>query len=109
MTKMNDAFVASSKAYAGTMADPYPRYKEQREQRVVYEGDRVPELGAPSLAAGRTGDLDVFTCRGHEVCSKALVVAETYSSVIYKEAFGGVMGDPVILYQDGEEHRAHRA
>lgn len=109
MTKMNDAFVALSKAYAGTMADPYPRYKELREQGPVYQGDLVSELGVPSLVAGRTGDRKVFTFLGHEICSKALLDPETYSSVIYKEAFGGVMGDPVILYQEGEEHRAHRA
>ncbi|KJS09440.1 MAG: hypothetical protein VR73_02340 [Gammaproteobacteria bacterium BRH_c0] len=109
MTKMNDAFVALSKAYAGTMTDPYPRYKELREKNVVYEGDLVSELGVPSLVAGRTGDRKVFTFLGHEICSKALLDPATYSSVIYKEAFGGVMGDPVILYQEGDEHRAHRS
>jgi cytochrome P450 len=109
MTKMNEAFVALSKAYAGTMADPYPRYKELREQSVVYQGDLVSELGVPSLVAGRTGDRKVFTFLGHEICSRALLDPATYSSVIYKEAFGGVMGDPVILYQEGDEHRAHRS
>lgn len=109
MTKMNEAFVALSKAYAGTMTDPYPRYKELREQSVVYQGDLVSELGVPSLVAGRTGDRKVFTFLGHEICSRALLDPATYSSVIYKEAFGGVMGDPVILYQEGDEHRAHRS
>lgn len=109
MTKMNEAFVAISKAYAGSMTDPYPRYKELREQSVVYQGDLVAELGVPSLVAGRTGNRQVFTFLGHEICSNALLDPATYSSVIYKEAFGGVMGDPVILYQEGDEHRAHRS
>lgn len=105
---INAAFVALSKAYTGNLADPYPKYKELREQGVVYEGDLVAELGVPSLVAGRTGDRKVFTFLGADICTKALLDPETFSSKVYEEAFGGVMGDKVVLFMDGEEHRFYR-
>jgi cytochrome P450 len=105
---INAAFVALSKAYTGKLADPYVKYKELREQGPVYQGDLVAELGVPSMVAGRTGDRKVFTFLGGELCSRALLDTETYSSKVYEEAFGGVMGDKVVLFLDGEEHRFYR-
>jgi len=106
--KMNEAFVALSKAYAGKLNDPYPLYAEKRAQGGVYDGDLVAELGVPSMVAGRNGERRVFCFMSHEVISKALLDTETFSSDIYEEAFGGVMGEKVVLFLKGEEHRKFR-
>lgn len=106
--KMNEAFVALSKAYAGKLNDPYPLYAEKREEGAVYDGDLIAELGVPSMVAGRTGDRRVFCFLSQEVTSKALLDPETYSSDVYEEAFGGVMGEKVVLFLKGNEHRKFR-
>jgi cytochrome P450 len=106
--KVNDAFVALSKAYAGKLDDPYPLYIERRSECPVYDGDLVAELGVPSMVAGRSGERRVFCLLGHEVIAKALLDSETFSSDIYEEAFGGVMGEKVVLFLKGEEHRRFR-
>lgn len=106
--KINEAFVALSKAYAGKLDDPYPLYAKHRAKSGVYQGDLVAELGVPSMVAGRTGDRKVFCFLSHEVISKALLDSETYSSEIYEEAFAGCMGEKVVLFLKGEEHRRFR-
>lgn len=106
--KMNEAFVALSKAYAGKLDDPYPLYKQHREKCAVYQGDLVAELGVPSMVAGPTGDRPVFCFLSHEAVSTALLDSETYSSDAYEECFGGVMGEKVVLFLKGEEHRKFR-
>lgn len=107
-SKINEAFVALSEAYAGNLDNPYPVYAEHREKCPVYDGDLIASFGVPSMVAGRDGNRRVFCLLGHEVVSRALMDSETFSSEIYREAFGGVMGDPVILYLQGREHRFHR-
>ncbi|MFA7553662.1 MAG: cytochrome P450 [Spongiibacteraceae bacterium] len=106
--KINEAFVALSKAYAGKLDDPYPLYAQHRAKGGVYQGDLIAELGVPSMVAGRTGDRPVFCFLTHEVISKALLDSETYSSDIYEEAFAGCMGEKVVLFLKGEEHRRFR-
>ena len=106
---INSAFVALSKAYAGNLSDPYPTYAKLRAKCPVYEGDLVAELGVPSLVAGRQGNRKVFCLLGDEVIRQALLDPDTFSSDIYEEAFGGVMGDPVVLYLKGDAHRKYRA
>lgn len=105
---INAAFVALSKAYAGNMDDPYPLYAKHREKGSVYDGDLVAELGVPSMVAGRSGERRVFCFLEHETISKALLDNDTFSSEIYEEAFGGVMGEKVVLFLKGDEHRRFR-
>jgi cytochrome P450 len=106
---INSAFVALSKAYAGNLSDPYPTYAKLRAKCPVYEGDLVAELGIPSMVAGRQGNRKIFCLLGDEVIRQALLDPDTFSSDIYEEAFGGVMGDPVVLYLKGDAHRKYRA
>lgn len=106
---ISTAFVTLSKAYAGKLKDPYPTYAELRARSPVYQGDLVAELGVPSMVAGRNAGRPVFCLLGDEVVRTALMDADTFSTEIYREAFGGVMGDPVVLYLKGEEHRKYRA
>lgn len=106
--EMNAAFVALSKAYAGKLDDPYPLYAEHRAKSAVYQGDIVAELGVPSMVTGPNGDRQVFCFLTHEVISKALLDPETYSSDVYEECFGGVMGEKVVLFLKGDEHRKFR-
>jgi cytochrome P450 len=107
-TKINHAFVEISKAYAGTMADPYPLYKELLQRSPVYDGDLVADFGVPSLAAGRDGKRRVFCLLGYDVVSKALIDTETFSTEVWREAFDGALGDPILLYMKGDEHRLNR-
>lgn len=106
--EMNAAFVALSKAYAGKLADPYPLYAEHRAKSAVYQGDLIAELGVPSMVTGPKGDRQVFCFLSHDVVSKALLDSETYSSDVYEECFGGVMGEKVVLFLKGDEHRKFR-
>src|SRR5690606_41150463 len=105
---INDAFVSLSKAYAGNLADPYPLYKKLLAQSPVYDGDLVADFGVPSLAAGRDGKRRVFCLLGSEVVTKALMDPELFSTEIWREAFGGVLGDPVLLCMKGPEHKFSR-
>ena len=105
---MNAAFVALSKAYAGKLDDPYPLYAEHRAKSSVYKGDLIAELGVPSMVSGPTGERQVYCFLTHEVISKALLDPETYTSDAYEECFGGVMGEKVVLFLKGDEHRKFR-
>ncbi|MDB6062237.1 MAG: hypothetical protein JWM78_2340 [Verrucomicrobiaceae bacterium] len=105
---INQAFVSLSKAYAGNLGDPYPLYKKLRDQSPIYDGDLVADFGVPSLAAGRDGKRKVFCLLGNEVVTKALMDPELYSTEVWREAFGGVLGDPVLLYMKGPEHKFSR-
>jgi cytochrome P450 len=106
--KINDAFVALSQAYTGNMDDPYPLYAKRRAEHAVYDGDLIAELGVPSMVAGRSGDRRVFCLMSQDCISKALLDTETFSSGIYEEAFGGVMGEQVVLFLKGDDHRRFR-
>lgn len=105
---INQAFVALSKAYAGNLGDPYPLYKKLLAQSPVYDGDLVADFGVPSLASGRDGKRKVFCLLGNEVVTKALMDTELFSTEIWREALGGVLGDPVLLYMNGAEHKFGR-
>jgi cytochrome P450 len=106
--EVNAAFVALSEAYMGKMDDPYPLYAKRRAENPVYDGDLVAELGVSSMVAGRAGDRKVFCFLAHDIISKSLLDTETYSSKIYEEAFAGVMGEKVVLFLEGDEHRRYR-
>lgn len=106
--KMNAAFVSLSKAYAGNLDDPYPLYRQLREKSAVYDGDLVADFGVPSLAAGRDGKRKVYCLLSYDAASKALLDPDTWSTEIWREAFDGVLGDPVLLYLSGDVHRYHR-
>lgn len=105
----NSGFVALTEAFTGKLENPYPTYAALRAKSPVYDGDLVAELGVPSLVAGRAGTRKVFCLLGDEVARQALMDVETFSTEIYREAFNGIMGDPVVLYLQGEAHRKYRS
>ncbi|MDB6062745.1 MAG: eryK [Verrucomicrobiaceae bacterium] len=105
--ELSKAFVALSLQYAGTCADPYPVYAEKRHNTPVFEGDLPREMGVPSIAAGVGPDRKMFTLLKYADVHAALVDSETFTTEPYREVFGPVQGE-IILMMGGTEHRFWR-
>jgi cytochrome P450 len=80
----------------------HERLREAREQHRVMIGNPFAELTAVQV-----GDLGV-TVLGHEECQTVLTHPDTFSSSIYDQIMGPVMG-VTLLELEGAEHRASRA
>jgi cytochrome P450 len=106
--ELSKAFVALSTQYAGNCADPYPIYAEKRATTPVYEGDLPRDLGVPSIAAGVKPGRKMFTLLKYADIQAALMDSETFTTEPYREVFGPVQGE-IILMMDGPEHKFWRA
>jgi cytochrome P450 len=88
----------------GTIRDPYPALHELRRESPVHVGPidlgEGAELADPSMPAP-------VTVLGFDEVVQVLRDGETYSSAIYGEVVGMVMGR-TILQMDEPEHRAVR-
>lgn len=73
-----------------------------REQHRVMVGN--PFANTIKAASAGAGDL---TALGYDECAVVLGDAETYSTSLYADIMGTVMGR-TMLQMDGPEHRAHR-
>ncbi len=80
----------------------HERLREAREQHRVMIGNPFAELSAVQV-----GDLWV-TVLGHEECQTVLTHPDTFSSSIYDQIMGPVMG-VTLLELEGAQHRASRA
>ncbi len=96
-----DAIEASG-AVAGDFRDPYPELAERRQATPIQRGDFIPDI--PRDPDGP----DVFTVYSCELVSQVLRDNRRFSSQIYSEVMGPVMGHS-ILEMDEPEHRLHRA
>ncbi len=89
----------------GTIRDPYPLLHELRRQSPVHTGPidvgEGTEIGDPSKPAPIT----VF---GYDEVVQVLRDNETFSSVVYEDVMGMVMGR-TVLAMDEPEHRQVRA
>jgi cytochrome P450 len=88
----------------GTIRDPYPALRTLRRESPVHAGPI--DLGEGAEIADPTRPTPV-TVLGYEECVQVLRDSETYSSTIYGEVMGTVMGR-TILQMDDPEHRAIR-
>jgi cytochrome P450 len=93
-------------AVASDVVDPHPIFAEALRQAPVHRGP-LPffEDAGTALDLAPTG---VFTVYGYPEASQVLRDDATFSSSVYGEIMGIVMGR-TILEMDGQEHRLHRA
>ncbi len=89
----------------GTIRDPYPRLHELRRQSPVHAGPIDMGEGADDADPSRPPPITVF---GFEEVVQVLRDNETYSSVVYADVMGPVMGR-TVLQMDEPEHRQIRA
>lgn len=96
-----DAIEASAMV-AGDFRDPYPDLAAARERHAIQRGDFIPDI--PRDPDGPQS-FTVYSC---ELVSQVLRDNHHFSSQIYAEMMGPVMGHS-ILEMDEPEHRIHRA
>jgi cytochrome P450 len=89
----------------GTVRDPYPRMHELRRQSPVHTGPIDMGEGAEEADPSRPAPVTVF---GFEEVVQVLKDNETYSSAVYEDVMGMVMGR-TVLQMDEPEHRQIRA
>jgi cytochrome P450 len=80
----------------------HERLREARQRHPVIWGNPFAEA-----SSGQAGDLGV-TVLGYDECQTVLTHPDTFSSSIYREVMGPVMGR-TLLELEGAEHRASRA
>src|SRR5580658_7897009 len=89
----------------GNIRDPYPRLHELCRESPVHTGPIDMGEGADLADPSRPPPVTVF---GFEEVVQVLRDNETYSSNVYTDVMGLVMGR-TILEMDEPEHRMHRA
>jgi cytochrome P450 len=89
----------------GTIRDPYPRLHEMCRESPVHTGPIDLGEGADPLDPSRPPPVTVF---GFDEVVQVLRDNETFSSCVYTDVMGMVMGR-TILEMDEPEHRALRA
>jgi cytochrome P450 len=80
----------------------HERLREARERHRVMRGNPFAEA-----SSGQVGDLGV-TVLGYDECQTVLTHPDTFSSSVYDQIMGPVMGR-TLLELEGAEHRASRA
>ncbi|GFG75483.1 cytochrome P450 [Mycobacterium botniense] len=80
----------------------HERLREARERHRVMLGSPFSETASQQLGA------DGVTVLGYDECQTVLTHPETFSSAIYEQIMGPVMGR-TLLELEGSEHRASRA
>jgi len=96
-----DAIEASAMV-AGDFRNPYPDLAAARERHAIQQGDFIPDI--PRDPDGPQS-FTVYSC---ELVSQVLRDNHHFSSQVYAEMMGPVMGHS-ILEMDEPEHKIHRA
>jgi cytochrome P450 len=89
----------------GTIRDPYPLLHELRRQSPVHSGPIDIGEGVDEADPNRPAPITVF---GFDEVVQVLKDNETFSSVVYSDVMGMVMGR-TVLEMDEPEHRQNRA
>src|SRR3954468_7577230 len=92
--------IEASALVAGDFRDPYPELAERRERAAIHKGGFLPEMANPDGP-------DVYTVYSNELVGQVLRDNHRFSSEIYAEMMGPVMGHS-ILEMDEPEHKLHR-
>ena len=80
----------------------HEKLRVAREKHHVMVGNPIIETPAQNL------DMAGVTALGYDECQRVLTDSENFSSSIYENIMGPVMGK-TLLEQEGDEHRASRA
>jgi cytochrome P450 len=88
----------------GTVADPYPDLKEKRSRCPVHAVD-LASLGSQGQAL--PGVKELFSVLSHDAVAQVLRDGETFTSTVYENLMGLVMGH-TILEMDEPEHSRYR-
>lgn len=80
----------------------HEKLRVAREKHRVMVGNPIIETHAQNI------DVAGVTVLGYDECQKVLTDSESFSSAIYENIMGPVMGK-TLLEQEGDEHRASRA
>ncbi|MBV8236700.1 MAG: cytochrome P450, partial [Acidimicrobiia bacterium] len=96
-----DAIEASA-LIAGDVRNPYPDLAEHRERTPIQRGDFIPDIPREE------GGPETFTVYSCDLVSQVLRDNHHFSSQVYAEMMGPVMGHS-ILEMDEPEHKVHRA
>src|SRR3954469_3801552 len=94
--------IAASNAVAGDVRNPYPDLAVARERHAIQRGDFIADI--PRDPDGPQN----FTVYSNELVSQVLRHNRHFSSEVYAEMMGPVMGHS-ILEMDEPEHKIHRA
>jgi cytochrome P450 len=87
---------------AGDVRNPYPELADRRRRSPAEKGQFLPELPQ------EPGQPETYTVYSHELVSQVLRDNQRFSSEVYADVMGIVMGHS-ILEMDEPEHRMHRA
>ena len=93
--------IEASAVVAGDFRNPYPELAERRDRTPIQKGGFLEEMANPEGP-------DVYTVYSCDLVSQVLRDNHHFSSEIYAEMMGPVMGHS-ILEMDEPEHRLHRA
>jgi cytochrome P450 len=88
----------------GDIRDPFPHLAAARRRGAIHQG--MPALGDAMDGFEITPGAPIFTAYTHEAVA-TLLRDETFSSAVYQDVVGVVMGHSV-LEMDQPEHRPHR-
>jgi cytochrome P450 len=94
---------------AGDVRDPYAGLAELRRASPVLQIDMAALGAAPTDTASGWSDSSApsFVVASYELTHEVLRDAETFSSTVYEQTMGAVMGH-TILEMDAPEHLRHR-
>lgn len=106
--ELKQAFQGVSDNYRGTVDDPYPLYKEMRQNNPVYLGNYMAELGVPNIA-GANPDRPTFTLFKHTDVMRVMRDAKTFTSGFIAEGLGAFFDGLILTGMDGDEHKQARA
>jgi cytochrome P450 len=90
----------------GTVANPYDRFKEQRSRCPVHKIDPT-ELAGGQGRQTLPGLTELYAVISHDGVAQVLRDGETFTSTVYKNSMGLVMGH-TILEMDEPEHSRYR-
>jgi cytochrome P450 len=103
-----EIFTEINGIYAGGDVDPYPIFAERRRTMPVMRGDIMGQFGLPTkMQVSRNGERETFTLFRYDDIASVYNDPGTFSSAIWKETFGKMLGN-VLLAMDGEEHKSWR-
>jgi cytochrome P450 len=92
---------------SGRVRNPYPVFASLRVEAPVFEGRFDKVFGLPQMHVFGGSDTRHFVALGYEAVSQVLLDGRTFSSSVYANTMGLVMGHS-ILEMDEPEHRTYR-